>query len=64
MIEKELFDDLDDRQMELSEHIDMFDLEDFYLKKAPSSSAVCLITDNQMILTETYVKSPLRKSGI
>lgn len=60
MIEKELFDDLDDRQLELTEHIDMFDLEDFYLTNGPSSSAVCIITKNQMILTETYIKSPGR----
>lgn len=47
--------DLNSGQSRLLAEADSFDLEDFYLDKL-SSGGVCLITDNQMIMTECYIK--------
>ena len=56
MIENLLDGELDSRQFRLLEEADSFDLEDFYLDMGPSSGGVCLITENQMLMTDCYIK--------
>lgn len=56
MIENLLDGDLDDAQRGLLEEMDCFDLEDFYLGMGESNGAIALITKNQMIMCNNYVK--------
>lgn len=51
-----LDEDLDYRQAKLLSEADKFDLDDFYHNKGASSGAVCLITKNQMLMTDCYSK--------
>lgn len=55
MTENLLDGHLTDSQVELLGHMNMFDLEEFYLSNIVGA-AVCIITKNQMIMCETYVK--------
>ena len=55
-MKENLFDgDLTESQFELLQYMDMFDLEEFYLS-GNADAAVCMITKNQMIMCEAYVK--------
>ena len=54
--------DLDSRKLRLLEEADSFDLEDFYLGRCASSGGVCLITENQMLMTECYIKRSMNSS--
>ncbi len=60
-----LDEDLDYRQAKLLEEADSFDLEDFYHREGASDGAVCLITKNQMLMTDCYIKiSPNNNYGM
>lgn len=62
-MEENLLDgNLNERQIRLLEEADSFDLEDFYLRKGPSTGAVCLITKNQMLITDCYIKENSKRS--
>jgi len=56
MVENLLDENLNNNQYRLLEEADTFDLEEFYLDKYASSGGVCLITNNQMIMTDCYIK--------
>lgn len=60
-----LDEDLDYRQAKLLDEADSFDLEDFYHSKGASTGAVCLITKNQMLMTDCYSKpNPESRYGL
>lgn len=62
MKENLLDGDLTSGQFRLLEEANSFDLEDFYLDKYPSSGGICMITKNQMIMTDCYIKLDRKSS--